>query len=260
MININHNSPLPLYYQLREEIRNKILTGEWEYGYEIPSEPQICSTLDLSRTTVKQALDGLVNEGLIIRKRGKGTYVNYLQYDYKLMDEPNFFMQLAESGHIQESIVLEKGYRPASKEACQALDIPLETEVAYFKRVRCVDGVPLIIQTVYILKEYDCQVLDQDLEKISFHKYLEDRNSFTLDHFNMKISSIIMSQEDAVHFNCTQPTSGFLFHTIFKSQNEKILYNERVFRGDAVNLNLSYDFSKDGKAYKNFSLLESKYE
>ena len=260
MFNINQSSPLPLYYQVREEIRQKILSGEWPYGYEVPSEPQICAMLDLSRTTIKQALDGLVNDNLIIRKRGKGTFVNYLKFDYRLMEEPNFFMQLAEEGHIQDSILIEKDYRPASRNACQALGVETGTEVAYFKRIRCVNGVPTIIQIVYVLKEYEQDLLNQNLEKISFHKYLEDKNHFTLNHFNMKISSIILSEEDAHYLNCTQLTSGFLFHTIFKSHTKNILYNERVFRGDVVNLQLSYDFHKDGQTYKNFELLDEKFE
>ena len=76
---IKHNSPIPLYYQLREQIRENILSGKWDYGKELPAELKLCEELNLSRATVKQAMDGLVQEGLIERKKGKGTFVIYRQ-------------------------------------------------------------------------------------------------------------------------------------------------------------------------------------
>ena len=71
MRKLKSDSPIPLYYQLREIIRDKIISSEWEYGKEIPSELKLCDEFNLCRATVKQALDGLVNEGLIVRKKEK---------------------------------------------------------------------------------------------------------------------------------------------------------------------------------------------
>lgn len=71
MKKLKSDSPIPLYYQLREIIRDKIMNEDWGYGTEIPSELKLCDEFNLCRATVKQAMDGLVNEGLIVRKKGK---------------------------------------------------------------------------------------------------------------------------------------------------------------------------------------------
>ena len=62
---LNHSSPTPLYYQLRQMIRNNIVDGVWQDGMMLPSETQLATELKLSRQTVKQAYDGLVQEGLV---------------------------------------------------------------------------------------------------------------------------------------------------------------------------------------------------
>ena len=98
---LNHSSPTPLYYQLRQMIRNNIVDGVWQDGMMLPSETQLATELKLSRQTVKQAYDGLVQEGLVSRKRGKGTYVTYRQAEFNIMQEPNFYQQMDDERAVQ---------------------------------------------------------------------------------------------------------------------------------------------------------------
>ena len=72
---INRRDKLPLYQQLYEILRNKIKTKEWQVSQLIPSEPELMATYEVSRVTVRQVLDMLVNDGLIYRQRGKGSFV-----------------------------------------------------------------------------------------------------------------------------------------------------------------------------------------
>ena len=116
IIRINHSSPIPLYYQLREQIRDNILSGKWEYGKELPSELRICETLGLSRATVKQAMDELVREGLITRKRGKGTFVTYQSEGINIFTEPSLIMQMKKLGISIHSRVVAAGEGPLEKQ------------------------------------------------------------------------------------------------------------------------------------------------
>ena len=79
---LKSDSPIPLYYQLREIIRDKIMNEDWGYGTEIPSELKLCDEFNLCRATVKQAMDGLVNEGLIVRQKRKRIFCS-LSKDYR---------------------------------------------------------------------------------------------------------------------------------------------------------------------------------
>ncbi|HEY2982392.1 MAG TPA: GntR family transcriptional regulator, partial [Anaerolineales bacterium] len=75
-ITINKNSPIPMYQQILNEIRTYIASGEWAANTQIPTEADLESSLGVSRVTIRQALSAAVEEGLIIRMPGKGTFVS----------------------------------------------------------------------------------------------------------------------------------------------------------------------------------------
>ena len=70
---IDRSSPLPLYYQLKQILLEKIESGLWSPGDLIPSEHELQETYGVSRTTVRQTLSDLVHEGVLVRHRGRGT-------------------------------------------------------------------------------------------------------------------------------------------------------------------------------------------
>ncbi|MCS4585722.1 GntR family transcriptional regulator [Clostridium perfringens] len=72
---IDKNSPIPVYYQLKEMIKEKIADGTWQVGQCIASERELTEAYGVSRMTVRQALGELVQEGLLVREKGKGTFV-----------------------------------------------------------------------------------------------------------------------------------------------------------------------------------------
>lgn len=80
MTEIDKNSPIPIYHQLKEIIKKKIESEEYKPGDRIPTEQDLCDTFDISRTPVRQALSELVNENLLNRKRGRGTFINNYSY------------------------------------------------------------------------------------------------------------------------------------------------------------------------------------
>ncbi|HUX87594.1 MAG TPA: GntR family transcriptional regulator [Chloroflexota bacterium] len=72
---INRDVPIPYYYQLEGFLRQQIESGQWQAGEQVPSEKQLCEYYTVSRTTVRQAVTNLVNEGLLYHVKGKGTFV-----------------------------------------------------------------------------------------------------------------------------------------------------------------------------------------
>lgn len=242
---LNHSSPIPLYYQLRQQIRNNIIDGIWDTGSELPSEPKLAKELGLSRATVKQAYDGLVHEGLIVRKQGRGSFVSYQHSEFDIIQEPNFYQKMDSLGAEQKSSVIESGYIPADTYLAHKLNIEPNTEICYFKRVRNIDNVPSIIQTVYIRKEYCANLLEMDLTSISFHQYIEENNHVSLNCFDMMINAILLDPYECDLLQIQQSIPGFRFHTLYWHNEIPVIYNERIFRGDNLHLALKFNFSRD---------------
>ena len=75
------NGSLPLYSQIVQDIRNKILNGTYKYNERLPNEKWLCNLYDISRTTLRKSIDELIAEGLLERHSNKGVYVVYSKFD-----------------------------------------------------------------------------------------------------------------------------------------------------------------------------------
>ena len=142
------SSDIPLYAQLVGIIKRSISSGALAIGDLLPSEAELCRALNVSRNTVRQAIGELEDEGLVVRKRGKGTFVA----------DPNTnrrgvrYSFTTEVSSLGKTPSLHTGglrrYRPHS---CHLREDGAAggTSVYCFTRVRNVDGEPLILETSY---------------------------------------------------------------------------------------------------------------
>jgi GntR family transcriptional regulator len=81
---LDKRSHLPLHQQLKAAIEDRILSGEWLPGTQVPSERELCEQYQISRITVRQALSALVTEGRLIRTQGRGTFVAWPRIEQQL--------------------------------------------------------------------------------------------------------------------------------------------------------------------------------
>lgn len=249
-IRINHNSPVPLYYQLREQIRDNILSGKWEYGKEIPAELQLCETLNLSRATVKQAMDGLVQEGLIERKKGKGTFVIYQNAGHNIFSEPSLTRQVADMGAEVYSRVLSAGMGSLEKDISGYFEENTE-DFCKIKRVRYVRNRPLAIEENYIKKEWTQEILKQNLNKISVYDYLEQANAIRFDAYHINAQPILLSTEDKQLLGLEddrvqlivfkRDIVGMRFDITAYCKGQKVMFNRRYFNGNHFSISVDYN-------------------
>ena len=118
---INRDSPVPFYFQLAEMLEEEIVEGRWQSGQRLPSEPDLCEYYGLSRTTIRQALSRLEQEGLVARLKGRGTFVQAAQPRSWLIQttEGFFHDEFVRTGHRVTSKVLrlERRRCPAGRRA-----------------------------------------------------------------------------------------------------------------------------------------------
>lgn len=148
-INIDRASPVPLYHQLISEIKTAISTGELTAGTMLPNELDIAAQLHLSRPTVRKAMDELVRAGLLVRKRGVGTQVvsNEIRRPLTLS---SLYTDLALSGVVPSTKVLEFNLVPASHEIATQLNLAENTDVYHILRLRLENNQPLALMENWI--------------------------------------------------------------------------------------------------------------
>lgn len=175
---IDRRSPLPLYFQVKEAIQEEITSGRWAVGERIPSEPELCRHFRLSRSTVRQALDELENEGLVRRERGRGAFVAAARPNSWLLQSTWGFYQDETSrlGVEVRSQVLraEVGELPAW--AAKALDLPPGSRGATVERLRYVAGKVALYVVEHLPERFAAIALDADLERGSLYQRLAKEN------------------------------------------------------------------------------------
>jgi len=103
---LDKSTPIPLYFQLKEIIKDKIDSGKLKPGDILPSERELSQVYQISRPTIRQALKELVNEGLLYREKGKGTYVSKPKINYGFIQKlTTFYDDIKEKGDTLGGII-----------------------------------------------------------------------------------------------------------------------------------------------------------
>lgn len=165
----------PIYRQIADLLRCRIETGEIKPGMPIPPESELIRTLKVSRVTVRQAVDLLVSEDLVVRKQGKGTFVCPPKIRENLHSLQGLAELLATRGSDQSMEVVSCAYVSADENLARALSVPLASEVMQIKRRHCLKGVPIAIAHIYLRKEFGEQISQEEISSTPIYSLLNQK-------------------------------------------------------------------------------------
>ncbi|MGH2495972.1 MAG: GntR family transcriptional regulator [Ktedonobacteraceae bacterium] len=150
MPTLERSNPLPLYYQLKEVLRQQIQAGHLAPHSSIPSEPELVSSYHVSRATVRQALTELVNEGLLYRQHGKGTFVCEPRVQQTLTELTSLTTELRRRGKRPGGLLLLSKLARGSETMRQQLRLADEEQVVRLERLRSADGQLIAYEVDYL--------------------------------------------------------------------------------------------------------------
>ncbi|MCS0635354.1 GntR family transcriptional regulator [Streptomyces sp. LP05-1] len=139
---MDRTSPVPLYFQLSQQLEAAIEHGELTPGSLLGNEIELARRLGLSRPTVRQAIQALVDKGLLVRRRGVGTQVVHSQVKRPL-ELSSLYDDLAGAGQRPATAVLVNRLEPAPARVAAALGVPEGAEVRYVERLRSAHDEPM---------------------------------------------------------------------------------------------------------------------
>jgi GntR family transcriptional regulator len=144
-------STQPIYTQLADYLRHLIQSGVLLPGDKMLGENDIVKGLKISRTTVRQAMNQLVDEGLLIRLRGKGSFVAEQQLHRNINYLYSFTENIISSGAVPASVVVNAELFDADNTTAKILNLqPENRKVFFLKRLRLANQTPLILESTYI--------------------------------------------------------------------------------------------------------------
>jgi DNA-binding GntR family transcriptional regulator len=141
---LDRNSPVPLYFQIAESLKRAITEGKLRPGERLDNELELTQQLGVSRPTVRQAVQRLVDEGLVVRRRGLGTVVVTPRI-LRSVALTSLYDDLAATGRHPETTVLSATEVTADDHVAAVLALPIGAKVLMVERLRLADGSPLAL-------------------------------------------------------------------------------------------------------------------
>ncbi|WP_082233240.1 phosphonate metabolism transcriptional regulator PhnF [Halobacillus massiliensis] len=169
---IDKKSPLPMYYQIEENIKQRISNGDYQPSDMIPSERELSDTYKVSRMTVRQAINNMVNKGILFREKGKGTFVSAKKIEQPLKGLTSFTEDMQARGMKPSSKLVSFNKIGASAELARKFEREEGELVFQIKRIRYADGKTMAIENSYIPVELLPDLTEQVVSG-SIYDYVE---------------------------------------------------------------------------------------
>ncbi|GAB7388956.1 phosphonate metabolism transcriptional regulator PhnF [Bacillaceae bacterium] len=232
-VQIDKESPIPIYYQLKNFIKEQIENGIWKPGDMIPSERELSEEFAISRMTVRQAFNELVNEGLLYRKRGMGTFVAKPKVDQKLSKLTNFTSDMLSRGMKPGAKVLALNTIPATKKIAEKLNLREGDHVVELFRLRLADEEPMALERSFLPYAKVSPILEEELENKSLYELLRNRCNLHLVRAKQTIEISYCNPQDAALLEIAPDTPSLLIERItFTEDGQPVEYVRSYYRAD----------------------------
>ena len=226
---INFSSRIPYYVQLIDLLRSEIEDGVWKPGERLPGELELCETYGISRTVVRQALRELELEGLIERKKGRGSFVLEPKISENLIQQ----IGLLEWGRNPTVQIRNIAVELAGRKTAEHLQIDVGTPVIAIERLRLVDGEPRILVSSYVPHDL-CPGLEYlDLADTSLFVVLEEQYGLQIARGRRDFEAVIADEREAELMEIEIGAPLMLVNGIsYLADGRPVEFSHAVHRGD----------------------------
>ncbi|MGA9467323.1 MAG: GntR family transcriptional regulator [Exiguobacterium marinum] len=240
MLEIDKQSPLPIYYQIEAYLKQQIDDGLLKPGDTLPSEREFSEQFHVSRMTIRQAIMNLVNAGYLSRQKGRGTFVASQKIAMTLSGLTSFSEEIKHRGMRPLSRLLSYEVIPATDRIAQQLSIPNQTPVYEMKRLRLADDNPLALETAYI-PVHLLPDLTQDDATGSIYAYAEQRG-LRLKNATQTLEARSAGPEEAKLLTISPNAPVLLIdQRTYLDDGGMFEYSRSLFRGDSYSLTVAMD-------------------
>lgn len=233
------SSPVPLYLQIEEDVRSRIRSRELRPLDRVSSEFELADSFGVSRMTARKSLDRLVEEGLLFRRPGKGTFVSQAKIAYSASTQLSFSDAMHALGLEVTTRVLDAGLIHGPAAIARALRAPEGTELALIRRLRLVEKEPAAIHSAFLAPRL-AAILSEDLSG-SLNK-LMTRAGGRVSHARDTIEAVAATAEEARLLKVPKGSPLTRIEGIaLSAAREPLRYTEALYRGDRFRFGLGTD-------------------
>lgn len=231
---IDNSKSIPLYIQIQENIIELIDLGMLNSGDVLPSERDLSQYYGVNRMTVRQAIDGLVQRGLIIKQHGVGTFISEQKPVQSFMPTVTGFSQrMREAGMRPSSKLVERKVINPTPMLAHRLQMPPTEQVIMIQRLRYVNDEPLMLETSYLSFERFQRILAHDISDHSLYQIMKEEYGVQVAEAEHTFEPMLINSAEARHFDLPEGQPAMLVRVLAYGQDRRVMeFSKSVVRGD----------------------------
>lgn len=229
---IDKTSKVPLYHQLYEAIARDIEAGIFEEDEKLPSERELCSTLDISRSTVRQAMYELEKDGYIYKEHGRGMFVSFESFQQDLLNFYSFTDEMIKLGKEPSSQVLSFEEITATAKLARKLGVREHDALYQFTRLRLADQEPIILETTYLPADRFPDLQKAELEQQPMYEIFREKYQMNFSKAKETFKSVMIRNHEAEVLKVSPQTPGMMIERFTYEKDKIVEYTISIARGD----------------------------
>ncbi|TBL73367.1 GntR family transcriptional regulator [Paenibacillus thalictri] len=233
MEKLDSNNPVPLYHQLKNILLQKIVDKVWRPEELIPTEKELIEQYGVSRTTVREAITELVNEGFLVKKQGKGTTVTSHHMEARLSRLSGLAEEIMEQGLVPSAKLISAEFKKDRFYELSQLQLPDGAVVYIIERVRFANGEPIAYEITCWPERIGKLLELEDLNTAHFYKVLEEKHNISLKGADETIHAINSMTYEAGLLGVSPGAALLEMRRVSYDKNgEPIEYTRTKYRSD----------------------------
>lgn len=232
---LNVKSSTPLYEQIHNDIRKSILHGKFGNGGKLPSEKDLSLSFNVSRITIRKALDLLTKEGLVIKVQGKGSFAGSGEKFHGSLESTRSFSSFISSqGKKSTSKILKREIRNDTA-AARRLNLDPDTDLVYIKRILLVDDEPFILDSAWYDAKKFAGIITSINNYSSIYEILQNDYHEKIVYSKKELNVTMPSLEQLNELQIKKNDPLFSVNkTTFNTNDEPLEYSHLLVRGDKM--------------------------
>lgn len=228
----NSFNKIPLYYQIAANIDDKIEEGVFEKGDKIPSERELCNLYNVSRMTVRLAIDELVRQGKLEKVQGKGTFVLNKSIVQNLNNVYSFSKEMEKQGKISSTLIIKREVMNADEKTARRIGINENDQVVYLERLRLAENVAIMVEKSWFPYSKFSFLLNIDFTNKGLYKTLEEDYGIKIDKAVETFKATELNTQECKLLHCPLKQFGLLVKRTSYCNNTIVCYSTIVSKGD----------------------------
>jgi GntR family transcriptional regulator len=238
---------IPRYHRIAETLRARIEDGQLAAGVRLDNQRHLAQSFGVTLMTLRQALELLEREHLIVRRHGLGTFVAAPSIDYDILQLRRLAGDLRAQGEPVETRVLGARLARADRRAGSALRLAARARVAVLERLRLVDGHPMSLQRSFLAARIGEEVLRADLGLTPLHQVLEYKLGITIGRARETVSAIRLGRREARELGCPAGAPAFESERVsYDVTGEPVVFDRVFIPGDRFRITRELHYEPPG--------------